>query len=74
MGAILNLSFPKSKTTTTSNWAAKELTQRQLRYAANDAFAALKIMEALNLNPAELSGNRPQQGKGNMGWTRILGQ
>jgi ribonuclease D len=47
MGALLKLSFPKSKTVTTSNWAAVELTPRQLLYAANDAFAALKIMEAL---------------------------
>ena len=49
MGATLNLSFPKSKSTTTSNWAATELTSRQLLYAANDAFAALKIMEALDI-------------------------
>ncbi|MFZ4775333.1 MAG: 3'-5' exonuclease [Terrimicrobiaceae bacterium] len=57
MGAVLNLSFPKSKSTTTSNWAATELTTRQLCYAANDAFAALKIMEALDLKPAEISGH-----------------
>jgi len=50
MGAVLNLSFPKSKSITTSNWAAAELTPRQLGYAANDAFAALKIMEALDLS------------------------
>ena len=49
MGAVLKMSFPKSKSTTTSNWAAGELTPRQLAYAANDAFAALKIMEALDL-------------------------
>ena len=49
MGAVLNLSFPKSKSITTSNWAAAELTPRQLSYAANDAFAALKIKEALDL-------------------------
>lgn len=58
MGAVLNLSFPKSKAITTSNWAAAELTPRQLRYAANDAFAALKIMEALDLKPSEIHGNR----------------
>ena len=51
MGAVLKLGFPKSKSTTTSNWAAAELTPRQLAYAANDAFAALKIMEALDLKP-----------------------
>ncbi len=58
MGALLKLSFPKSKSTTTSNWAAKELTDRQLRYAANDAFAALKILEALKLDPEEISGGQ----------------
>lgn len=47
MGALLKLSFPKSKAITTSNWAATDLSLRQLLYAANDAFAALKIMEAL---------------------------
>lgn len=54
MGALLNRSFPKSKSTTTSNWAAAELTARQLLYAANDAYAALKIMEALD--PGETTG------------------
>jgi ribonuclease D len=47
MGALLQLGFRKSKTITTSNWAAHELRPAQLLYAANDAFAALKIMEAL---------------------------
>jgi hypothetical protein len=51
MGALLGLSFPKSKSITTSNWAAATLTPRQIEYAANDAFAALKIMEALDLKP-----------------------
>ncbi len=54
MGDVLKLSFPKSKSITTSNWAAAELTPGQLRYAANDAFAALKIMEALNLKPGDM--------------------
>ena len=61
MGAVLNLSFPKSKSTTTSNWAAVELTPRQLLYAANDAFAALKIMEALDLKPNEISQTRTEK-------------
>ncbi|WP_105041865.1 3'-5' exonuclease [Rubritalea profundi] len=47
MGVILQQCFKKSKSTTTSNWALRELTPRQLLYAANDSFAALKIMEAL---------------------------
>ena len=60
MGAVLQLSFPKSKSITTSNWALPELTARQLCYAANDAFAALKIMEALDLQPHEITGTRPR--------------
>jgi 3'-5' exonuclease len=54
MADILHLSFPKSKSITTSNWAAPELTPSQLKYAANDAYAALKIMEALKLDPTDL--------------------
>lgn len=49
MGVVLNLCFRKSRAVTTSNWAAEELTTNQLRYAANDAYAALKIKEALDL-------------------------
>ena len=47
MGVLLKLCFKKSKSITTSNWALRELGSAQLRYAANDAYAALKIMEAL---------------------------
>jgi ribonuclease D len=50
VGAVLKESFPKSKRITTSNWAASDLTPRQLLYAANDAFAALRVMEALELS------------------------
>jgi len=58
MGALLKLGFPKSKATTTSNWAAAQLTPKQLLYAANDAYAALKVMEALDLDPDDLPGAR----------------
>lgn len=50
VGAVFKESFPKSKRVTTSNWAAADLTPRQLLYAANDAFAALRVMEALKLS------------------------
>lgn len=49
MGALLQRGFKKSKSITTSNWAARELRPNQLLYAANDAYAALKIMEALRV-------------------------
>jgi len=37
----------KSKSATTSNWAARDLSERQLLYAANDAYAALMVHHAL---------------------------
>ncbi len=51
VGVVLKENFPKSKSVTTSNWAASELSPRQLLYAANDAFAALRVMEGLGLDP-----------------------
>jgi len=40
---VLQQSFRKSKRTTTSNWAATELSPAQRRYAANDAHAPVVI-------------------------------
>ena len=37
----------KSKSVTTSNWSVRELTDRQLLYAANDAYAAIRVFHAL---------------------------
>jgi ribonuclease D len=37
----------KSKSITTSNWAADDLSERQLLYAANDAYAAIRVFHAL---------------------------
>lgn len=54
VGVVLQRSFPKSKRTTTSNWAAGRLSPKQLLYAANDAFAALRVMEGLALTTEEL--------------------
>ncbi|GAA6118200.1 glyoxalase superfamily protein [Acidovorax sp. FG27] len=39
--------FAKSKKIGTSNWAQPQLTDAQQRYAANDAYAALRVYEAL---------------------------
>ncbi|SDP67790.1 3'-5' exonuclease [Rhodoferax sp. OV413] len=47
VGVVLRQRFHKSKKTTTSNWAQPTLTPTQLLYAANDAYAALKVFEAL---------------------------
>jgi ribonuclease D len=48
VGMVFCRRFAKSKKITTSNWALPQLTPKQLLYAANDAFAALKVLEALN--------------------------
>ena len=42
-----NRKLQKSKSITTSNWAARELNESQLIYAANDAYAAIKVYQAL---------------------------
>ena len=39
--------FLKSGKASTSNWAARQLTPSQLLYAANDAYAAARVFEAL---------------------------
>lgn len=54
VGVVLQQNFRKSKHVTTSNWSLPQLTPRQLLYAANDAYAALKVFEALNLPRQDL--------------------
>ena len=39
--------FLKSKKAATSNWAQPQLSEAQLLYAANDAYAALRVFEVL---------------------------
>lgn len=51
---ILRQRFSKSKRVSTSNWASNKLQDTQLLYAANDAYAAIKVFTALKLSPAEL--------------------
>lgn len=43
--------FIKSKKAATSNWANPRLTESQLVYAANDAYAAIRVFNALGLGP-----------------------
>jgi len=54
VGLMFKQRFAKSKKITTTNWSQRELTQQQMLYAANDAYAALKVFEALNLPREEL--------------------
>ena len=49
VAVLFNQRFIKSKKAATSNWANVRLTEAQLAYAANDAYAAIRVFEALGL-------------------------
>jgi ribonuclease D len=55
VGLVLKQRFAKSRSVTTSNWSQPQLTPQQLLYAANDAYAALKVFEALDLPREDLA-------------------
>ncbi|MDX8400216.1 MAG: 3'-5' exonuclease [Gallionellaceae bacterium] len=54
VGLVLKQRFAKSRKVATSNWSQPQLSASQLLYAANDAYAALKVLEALKLTCADL--------------------
>ena len=54
VGLVFKQRFAKSKKITTTDWSQHELTQQQMLYAANDAYAALKVLEALDLPREDL--------------------
>jgi ribonuclease D len=47
---VFQQKFHKSKRVTTSNWALPQLSDRQILYAANDAYAALRVQHGLQAN------------------------
>lgn len=49
VAVLFNQRFIKSKKAATSNWANARLTEAQLVYAANDAYAAIRVFDALGL-------------------------
>jgi ribonuclease D len=49
VAVLFHRRFIKSRKATTSNWANPRLTEAQLIYAANDAYAALRVFDALGL-------------------------
>jgi len=49
VAVLFNQRFMKSKKAATSNWANAQLSESQLIYAANDAYAAFRVWEALGL-------------------------
>lgn len=52
VAVLFNRRFLKSKKAATSNWANPRLTEAQLVYAANDAWAAARVYDALGLGSA----------------------
>ena len=50
VAVIFNKRFIKSRKATTSNWANSKLSEAQIIYAANDAYAALRVFKALELD------------------------
>lgn len=49
VAVLFNKRFIKSKKASTSNWANTHLTEAQTIYAANDAYAAMRVYAALGL-------------------------
>ena len=49
VAVLFNQRFIKSKKAATSNWANERLSEAQLVYAANDAYAAIRVWQALGL-------------------------
>lgn len=49
VAVLFNKRFIKSKKASTSNWANTHLTEAQIIYAANDAYAAIRVYAALGL-------------------------
>jgi ribonuclease D len=49
VAVLFNQRFIKSKKAATSNWANLRLTEAQLVYAANDAYAAMRVWQALGV-------------------------
>ena len=53
VAVLFNQRFIKSKKASTSNWSNAQLSEAQLVYAANDAYAALRVYLALGLDQSE---------------------
>lgn len=52
VAVMFNKRFIKSKKAATSNWSNPRLTEAQIVYAANDAYAAMRVFAALGLAQA----------------------
>lgn len=50
VAVVFNQRFVKSRKATTSNWANRQLSESQIIYSANDAWAAIKVFHGLGLH------------------------
>ena len=50
VAVVLNRRFVKSRKATTSNWSNRQLSESQIVYAGNDAWAAMQVYHALGLS------------------------
>ena len=58
VAVLFNQRFMKSKKVATTNWANPVLTDAQLVYAANDAYAAIRVYNALGLDRVGMRSSR----------------
>ncbi len=56
--AVLGARVNKSRSVSTSNWASRTLSEAQRVYAANDAYAALRVFLALGDDAEQLLADR----------------
>ena len=63
VAVLFNKRFIKSKKASTSNWANTHLTEAQIIYAANDAYAAMRVYAALGLSFNAESSTHPMPNK-----------
>jgi ribonuclease D len=54
VAVVFGQRFIKSKKIATTNWANELLETRQLMYAADDAYVALRVLEGLGLDDGEV--------------------
>ena len=54
VAVVFGQRFIKSKKIATTNWANEQLEPRQVLYATNDAYVALRVLEGLGLDDGEV--------------------
>jgi ribonuclease D len=62
---LFNKRLIKSHSATTSNWASRALSEKQLLYAANDAFAAISVYAELKKRGMAIANKNKIGGEGN---------